>query len=151
MASPLSTIDLDGATVIRLGSALLLVDCPDGLTARWQAAGLPPSGPLAILFTEGGAQRIGGLYRFLAALREGRRHERLTLLHSLTDERVGHLVGAFLQGEGADYEIELDADLPGGQARFGPFRVELRPAPGGIGFRIHTSGPPLEIRSGHDA
>lgn len=151
MAAPLSTLDLGGATVIRHPDGLLLVDCPDGLSARWSAAGLPPTGPLAVLFTEGSATHISGLYRFLAAMRDARRRERLTLLHSLTDERVAHLVGAFLQGEGADYEIELDADLPGSQSRFGPFRVELRPAPSGLGYRIHAGGPAIELRSGHDA
>lgn len=137
--------------IIRYGEATLLLNCGDGLSARWLAAGLPAAGPLAVLFTDGGADCIGGLYSFLAAMREGRRHQPLTLLHNLTDERVGYLVGAFLQGEGADYDISLDADLPGRSNRIGPFLVEMRTAPMGVGFRVKAGGETIELRSGYDA
>lgn len=137
--------------IIRYGEAVLLLNCGDGLAARWQAAGLPAAGPTAVLFTDGGVDCIGGLYSFLAAMRDARRHQPLTLLHNLTDERVGYLVGAFLQGEGADYDISLDADLPGRSNTIGPFLVEMRAAPMGVGFRVKAGGETIELRSGYDA
>lgn len=153
MAEALKTevLSLRQEQLIRRGDAMLLLGCGDGLTGRWREARLPATGPAGILFTDGGPASIGGLYSFLAAMRDARRRARITLLHSLTDERVGALVGAFLQAEGADYEIELDADLPGRSTRIGPFQVELRPALRGVGFRITADGASIELRSGHDA
>lgn len=153
MASALNieVVSLGAEQLIRRGPDALLMNCGDGLAARWIAAGLPRSGPTAILLTDGSVANIGGLYSFFAAMRDGRRVGRLTVLHHLADERPGHLVGAFLQAEGADYEIELDADLPGRSTRIGPFVVELRPAPIGVGFRVRVDGRTLELRSGHDA
>ncbi|MCB9760901.1 MAG: hypothetical protein H6739_13770 [Alphaproteobacteria bacterium] len=146
-----SVTSLGVEQVILCQGAALLVDCGDGVYARWLEEGLPAEGPEAVLFTDGTPERIGGLYAFLSGLRRAGRSRPLRLIHLLTEDRIGGLLAAFVTAEGADFPVEVDAELPGAWLSIGPFAVQLRPAPLGVGYRISVLGETLELRAGHEA
>ena len=115
-------IEWDRARLVTLGPAQLLVDCGEGTRDAWTRSGLRETGPDAIAFTSGDGARIAGLYGMLCAMSEAGRTTPLRLLHRIDEERVGNLVGAYLQSESPDFPIALEADLPGAILMVGGLR-----------------------------
>jgi hypothetical protein len=119
-------VEWDRARCVALGPALLLVDCGEGTADAWAAGGMRATGPDAIAFTNGTGAHIAGLYGLLCAMADSGRSAPLRLLHRLDEERVGNLVGAYLQSEQSPFPISLEADLPGAMLIVGGLKCTSR-------------------------
>ncbi len=140
MKSQLLTIDLGTGVALGLGPAWLLLDCGEGTWAAWSRRGLRATGPDVIAFTSGAAGRISGLYGLLAGMAEAGRVDDLRLLHSVQDERIGNLVGAWLQSEVSPYPVTLEADWPGAVLMVGGLRLQSHEAEAGLRWTVLGGG-----------
>lgn len=131
---------LPGGHVLTLGQHTVLVGCGDGLARDWAGAGLPPRGPGLLLLPDGAPERIAGLYGLFAMMVRGGRRRGLRVVAPLTDDRVGPLIGAFLQSEPVGFPVEVEAELPGAELALGGLTVRLRPGPLGLAFHVRAAG-----------
>ena len=144
MSHALFVVDLGGATALSLGHAAVLVDCPEGTWAAWNAHSLRATGPDAIALTHGTAERIAGLYGLLAGMAAAGRQDPVRLLHNMSDERPGNLVGAYLQSEPAAFPVSLEGDWPGAVLMVGGLRLESRAHDEGLRWIVEGGGRRVE-------
>lgn len=135
---PLFVLDVAGATAVSLGPAAVLIDCPEGAWSAWNDAGLRRTGPDAVVFTSGRAEALSGLYGLLAGMTRAGRREPVRMVHKMDDERIGNLVGAWLQSEPSEFPIALEGDWPGAMLAVGGITLVSRGD--GSGLRWTASG-----------
>lgn len=143
-------VELPAGQVVLLATRAILVGCGDGLARDWSAAKLRPKGPDVILFTDGSARQISGLYGLLDAMREAGRHQLVRIITPLTDDRVAPLLGAYLQSESSGFPVEVDAELPGAELQLGAVRITLGYSPLGVTYTLRGMDRTLEFHPGLD-
>ncbi|HJN77871.1 MAG TPA: hypothetical protein QGF58_28400 [Myxococcota bacterium] len=144
MNHALFVVELGEATAISLGPAAVLVDCPEGTWAAWNASSLRATGPDAVALTSGRAEVIAGLYGLLAGMAAAGRTEPVRLLHHMADGRPGNLVGAYLQSEPVSFPVSLEGDWPGAVLMVGGLRLESRGQDDGRRWAIEGGGRRVE-------